>query len=415
MQVALKSKLFLTGCLAVAFLAGAFAADKKQPAKPADPFLSGPPFTLEQTLKLAAQDAIPLRRRKEAIQSRGVDFAWSDKVLEQLRAAGAGEELVEAVKAKAKMPPIPAPKAPPAVGGLSLTCAPAECEISVNGTVRGYTSQGVMEMAGVPVGNVVVDFRKSGYAARQSMVAIAEGKIANARAVLDPDRETQVGYGKELLAKMVTALGGEEVAQQMASVQATGSITLWGAAGASVRWGLLMRNRPDRALFEVKSGTIVHDVMFQGSEFTASKSLKGQDAMELPADFGFVRDNQLAAIIARLRGGQYRLLAPRVAPGQDEEYSFFAEGGTDKIWIGFDTELRPLRVRITTETGVGALLVTYGDYTKVANAWYPKSMQIKPDGRPQGIEVHLDTIDISPNFKESDFKPKARGLGNLWN
>jgi|SRR5579871_1474505 len=417
MRLAIKSSYLPAVCLALAGLVSqaAFAVDKKAPAKPADPFLSGAPFTLEQTLKLAAQEAIPLRRRKEAIQSRGVDFTWSEKIHDQLKSAGASEELVEAIKGKARMAPIPIPKAPPAVGGLTLACAPAECEVSVNGTVRGYTAQGVMELAGVPAGNAVIDFRKAGFMSKQYVIAVGEGKTASVSALLDPGRETQYAYGKDLLAKMIAALGGEEVAQQMASVQATGSITLWGAGGASVRWGLLLRNRPDRALFEAKSGNIVHDVMFQGSEFTASKSLKGQDALELPADFGFVRDNQLAAIIAKLRGGQYKLLAPRLAPGQDEEFSLFGEGGTDKISIGFDTEWRPLRVRIATETGVGSLLVTYGDYTRVNNAWYPKTMQIKPEGRPQGIELHLDTIEISPNFKESDFKPKTRGLGNLWN
>src|SRR5579863_3331544 len=109
MQFAAKSTLLLAGWLAVGATGlvapCAFAADKKQPAKPADPFLSGPPFTLEQALKLAAQDAIPLRRRKEAIQSRGVDFTWSDSVLQQLRSAGATEELMEAIKGKARLAP----------------------------------------------------------------------------------------------------------------------------------------------------------------------------------------------------------------------------------------------------------------------------------------------------------------------
>jgi hypothetical protein len=155
--------------------------------------------------------------------------------------------------------------------------------------------------------------------------------------------------------------------------------------------------------------------MFQGSEFTASKSLKGQDALELPADFGFVRDNQLAAIVAKLQTGQYKMLSPRVTPGTDEEFSLFAEGGTDKISIGLDSTLRPLRVKISTETGIGSLLVTYGDYTQAGAVWYPKTMQIKPEGRPQGIELRLDTVEISPNLKDNDFKPKARGLGNLWN
>ena len=71
-------------------------------SKGADPFLSGAPFTLDQVIRLAEQDAIPLRRRKEAIQNRGVDFSLSTEALNKLKASGTAEELIEAIKAKAR-------------------------------------------------------------------------------------------------------------------------------------------------------------------------------------------------------------------------------------------------------------------------------------------------------------------------
>src|SRR6266404_3863224 len=70
--------------------------------KNADPFLVGPPFTLDQTLKLVGQDAIPLRRRKEAIQARGVDFSWSPETINKLKSAGAADDMIELLKTKAK-------------------------------------------------------------------------------------------------------------------------------------------------------------------------------------------------------------------------------------------------------------------------------------------------------------------------
>ena len=103
--------------------------------KAADPFLAGDPFTLDQMLVLLKQDAIPLRRRKEAIESRGIAFALSSDALSKLQSAGASEEILDVIRSKAK--PVAAPVAviPKAVakGMLSLTCAPAECLVSLNG------------------------------------------------------------------------------------------------------------------------------------------------------------------------------------------------------------------------------------------------------------------------------------------
>jgi len=383
-------------------------------AKAPDPFLTGAPFTLDQVLHLASQEAIPLRRRKDAVQARGVDFTWSAEIANKLRAEGAPDELVDLIKSKARPEAIPIPKPPP-MGALGVNCAPVECDISFNGVAQGTTTGGALQIAGLAPGKAVIDFKKDGYIGKQTSVTIEEGKTASASAVLDPNRETQEAIGTALLQKMIQAIGGDEALRQLDSVQATGGVTIWGREGASVRWSLLMRNRPDRALFEAKAGNLIHEVMFTGSEFKASKSLKGQDALELPADFGFIRDNQISALITRLRNPKYKMMATHAVPVEGEEYSLFAESGTEKISIGLDAQLRPLRVRIATETGVGSVLITFSDYSQIEKAWYPSSMQIKPDGRPQGIEVHFDKVELNPVLKEGDFRPKPHGLGNLWN
>jgi hypothetical protein len=79
-----------------------------------------------------------MRRRKEAIENRGVAFALSSDTLAKLESAGASDEILDVIKSKAKPAPAP-PPAPKAVakGNLSLTCAPAECQVSLNGTSIG--------------------------------------------------------------------------------------------------------------------------------------------------------------------------------------------------------------------------------------------------------------------------------------
>src|SRR5579863_9967255 len=109
--------------------------------KSADPFLTGDPFTLDQVLILLKQDAIPLRRRKEAIENRGVAFALSSDALGKLQSAGATDDILDVIKSRAK-PVAAAPVAPKPVakGMLELSCAPAECQISLNGTAIGPTA-----------------------------------------------------------------------------------------------------------------------------------------------------------------------------------------------------------------------------------------------------------------------------------
>ncbi len=80
-----------------------------------------------------------------------------------------------------------------------------------------------------------------------------------------------------------------------------------------------------------------------------------------------------------------------------------AENGTEKISIGLDRDLRPQKVRIVTATGVGSALISYSDYFKGQKAYYPKTVQIKPDGAPHGIEVRFDNVDLTPKLNAADY------------
>jgi hypothetical protein len=383
--------------------------------KPADPFLTGDPFTLDQVLLLLKQDAIPLRRRKEAIENRGVAFAMSTDALSKLTSAGATDDILDVIKSKAKpAPPAPAPK-PLAKGMLSLTCVPAECQVSLNGSSIGPTAGGKLEAAGLTPGNWTIDFAREGFVSHQQIVTVEPAKSTMVAETLMPDRSAREAFGKQLFQKMIHALGGDDGVKTLGSVQATGSTTLWGHDGASVRWTLLMRNRTDRALFQAKSGRLLHEVMFEGSEFKASKNLKGDDALQLPTDFGMIRDDQLPALIARLQGPGYRLVADHADAVAGEDYSIVAESGTDKIAIGLDAQLRPQRIKIATETGIGSAMITYADYTQNGNAFYPKTMMIKPEGQQQGIEVRFDKVELNPNLKDPDYRLRGKALVELEN
>lgn len=411
---------FLMLALAVFFPMQASAGtDHKTPAKKGneDPFLNGAPFTFDQVLRLVGENAIPLHRRKDAIQARGVDFALTPAEIDKLKAAGATDDVLKLIKSKAKVEtavvtPPPAPKPVP-TGSLAVTCAPAECDITLNGTPLGPTKDGHIEMAHLRPGNWIVEFKKNGYIGKQTTVPVEVDKATPVAAVLDPDRATQEAFGAELFKKIVQSLGGDEGLRAQASVQAVGSAVMGAKEGHSIRWTLFMRNRPERALFQIRAGGgILNEVSFVGSEYKTSKNLKGQNALELPTEFGLIRDNQLPALLSRLSNPQFKMIATHTTPVEGEDYMLFAENTTEKIAIGVDKDLRPQRIRITTTAGVGSAVITYSDYLQKDKACYPKAMVIKAEGSDQGIDIHFDTVDFNPALKDNDYKLRGKPFAN---
>jgi hypothetical protein len=249
-----------------------------------------------------------------------------------------------------------------------------------------------------------VDFKKAGYVGSQALVTIEADKISPLAAALEPDRTTKEMFGAALFKAMVEALGGDGAIREAVSFQAEGSLTTLAPDGKSTRWTMLMRNRPDRGLLQIKGGgSVFHELAFAGSAFATSKSLKGDDARELPTDFGLVRDHQLTALIARLGGGQFTMIAHGAA-----EKTLVAEGSTETITISLDNQMRPAQVKFATATGLGSGIVTYSDYAKKDKLYYPQSMQIKMVSH--GVEARFDRIEFNPKLKDSDYELKKKFL-----
>src|SRR5260370_13873525 len=148
----IRTALFALGTIALLAAPQTAPPDRKPPVvrKNNDPFLSGAPFTFEQVLRLLAQDAIPLRRRREAIQNRGLAFSPSPEEIDKLKSLGASEEMLKAIKGKAAPVAVSLPPQPRPAGRISLTCAPAEREISLNRTSLVPTHAVILELASLP-------------------------------------------------------------------------------------------------------------------------------------------------------------------------------------------------------------------------------------------------------------------------
>ena len=75
-------------------------------------------------------------RLKEAIEARGIGFAATPAELDQLKKAGASAELLQLISSKAPGRQKPSTPPPPATGTLALQCAPVECVVSLNVSVK---------------------------------------------------------------------------------------------------------------------------------------------------------------------------------------------------------------------------------------------------------------------------------------
>jgi hypothetical protein len=366
---------------------------------------------LEQVLRYVPVIAPP--RLKEAILNRGLDFPLSFENLEKLKAAGATAEVLVVVKEKSKpevlAPVVVRPPPPPKTGGLLITCAPAECEIVVGGVAKGTTQEGMLRIPGLSLGSVRVDFKKPGYVGSEALVTIEANKISPLASTLEPDRATKEAFGAGLFKTMVQALGGHAAIRGVVSIQAQGSLTTWAPDGKSTRWTVMMRNRKDRGLLQLKGGgSLFHEIAFAGNAFTTSKNLKGDDARELPGDFGLVRDHQLAGLIVRLSGSQFKMVSNSAERTAGQSLALVAEGSTETISIGLDNDSRPAQVKFATATGLGSGIVTYSDYVKTGGLNYPLSTQIKLE--KHGVDVHFDKVEVNPKLKDSDFELKKKFL-----
>src|SRR5229473_3468666 len=119
----IRTALFALGTIALLAAPQAARPERKSPGikKNTDPFLSGAPFTFEQVLRLLGQDAIPLRRRKEAIQNRGLAFTPSPEEIDKLKSLGASDEMLKLIKSKVMPLAVSLPPKPPPAGRIALT------------------------------------------------------------------------------------------------------------------------------------------------------------------------------------------------------------------------------------------------------------------------------------------------------
>jgi hypothetical protein len=377
------------------------AVSQSKTSKGDDPFFTGAPFSLNDLLQRVG--VIADRRLSIAIERRGISFTPSQADLDKLKQAGASEELLTRIKVKAPPPPKPVVPAKPAIAGpMTLQCAPAECEVSINGKPRGATTRGSLTVEGLPAGEAVIDFKKEGFEGQQISVAVRAAVLSAHTVKLKPTAAHQANLGKELLAKMTEKLGGAAAFQQASGMTATGTATLWQSGGQQSEWKLLARLKlPKMAYLEISGNGMKWWTSLSGTDIKAdgSKQMRGGPvAGEMEKLARVFRDHQPASLVEHLK--TMRLSVPDGVAEASGAWRLHAVDDSGAYNIFLTPEYTPMRA--VSESAAGVEII-YADYAIVQKAWYPKSMTIKfPDQTQHGLEIHFTQVRFDPKLSDRD-------------
>jgi hypothetical protein len=393
----------------------ASGAPQRRPAqkpthKKDDPFLKGPPFQFADLARFVGN--IYEGRLKDAVEQRGVAFSPTAAEIDQLKKAGASPELISVIlnKApaapKAAPPPAPAPK----FGTLALQCAPAECDIFLNGVAKGHTQNGAIEIGNVPGGPVAVDFRKSGYEGEQVGLVVKAGGRVSSSATLNPTPATQQQIGNSIFAKMFERLGGKPGLVDGSTLVATGNATLWASGGQRTEWNVTGRLKlsSNLAYLEIKGAGLNWWMSLKGSDPKRGGSGKlkgGPVALEMEKLVRLYRDYQLAVLIGRIESEKMKLSATSPVADSSGKIDLRILGEADRYRFSLTPDGTPEKVVYESVSGLGSgLEVVYADYAQVGKASYPRTMAIRfADQAQHGIRLQFDDVKTAPKLSDREF------------
>ncbi len=349
----------------------------------------------------------------KVIEKRGVSFYPAPADVATLKAAGATDAeilLIEEKGAKFK-PVVVAPPKPTTAGPLTLTCAPAECVIAINGKPEGQTQGGVKKIASVPLGltsTVFVDFTKDGYIGQQAMVPLKANSPVARAVTLAPTEATRAKFGGMLLAAALAKLGGEKGSKDAAEITASGRASLFVSGGQGTEWSVVAKLKApvEMASLDLEGAGTKWWVSLKGSDtkFGGSGKLKGTPlALETEKLVQQYRDFQPAALLRSFIAGKYQMLSDSPAADPSEGAAFKASSSSESYTVTVAPSGLPQKVLFESASGLGSgLQVIYADYVAVGAAKVPRDMEITAHGE-RGAKFVFDSVKASPALKDKEF------------
>ncbi len=408
-------RLILAGALCWAAQYGRAQTSSQQPGE--QPASQPAVLTLSDVRDLVGEIKNGIVDEKEVLGLlvvRGVDFRLTAEIADSLRELGATDTLLNAID---RVGPKEQPKR---TGSLSLICAPAECQVviegpEINGKSTPSTVKGRALITDLPPERVTITFSKEGYSSVQKSVQVLEGAATEASVTLEMTPATREANGKKLLALVLHALGAEKDVKGLQNVTGAGSATVY-TAGEPAVWDFDVTIGPP-PLVEMKLSKGGSDLIYQCNgercaerrkskiHLHSGKKLPEPVAAELESELQVVVRYHFAAFLGALTAAGIRISTPVDAgtPGQEQHLN--AEGHDFVYHITVGPDLLPKMVEYESMGGLGSgLRVFYGSYSKLGDAQYPKRTTIRlSDKEQRGIEIRLDSLQAGSKLQPSDF------------
>lgn len=367
------------------------------------------PLSLQDVLRFLDSFKRDIASEQEVIEklARGVDFKADPETLAALREKGATVGIIAEIEKRAK-------REDP-TSTLSLSCAPAECQIRINGQSAVATSDGQLVKSGLKLGDVTIDFEKDGYITEQRVVKVSGAEPGPPISVnLEPTDATKAANGKKLYGMMIAALGVTGNLKDLRSITAGGSMTSY-KDGKPADWDFALAMGPPN-LVQMKVTGSAGGIFFlcngerceekkKGFLFLkGGKQLPRAVADQLEPNLRLFSRYHLVSFLQTLDSNAVRLTGRSVDTDSKTERHVHAEAPDSSYDLTVGPDLLPNLIEYNPRNGLGAVKVTYGEYVKVGGYYYPKHTSIGlPGSADSGIQVRLERVDLGSNLRASDF------------
>jgi hypothetical protein len=329
------------------------------------------------------------------VERFGLAFRPTTDQMAGLRGLAASPALISAI-AGARLPA--QPPAPPRDAAVSITCAPVDCDLSINGSPVGRTQGGAHPWIKVRPGAVTIVASAPHYKSAHSLqeLALAPGELSHMEFNFEPVPGYLTEFGGDLRQRMLSAVGSPPATNSSTFVT-SGTLYAREANGRSVLWSL-------RAW--IRGPELVRLDLSRLNELYTFPWIPPRGKKRPPK-----YPPQLEAITARFASAilqhQISLLA---APATSAEAVnplqrvLQVKGADTSYRVILDEAFRPLRIEKENALSTDSATYLYAEYSQFDGMLWPGLIQVATPGSGLMFEVRFAGVQ-----HEDD--PAARGLG----
>ena len=368
-------------------LNGQQRSDLSRPAQAAVAF-DGLIQYLRESSRDPESDAVLIK----LIERFGLAFRPTSDQLTRLRNAANSSKLASAIEGARLPPPPPAP--PDAA--VSISCAPIDCDLSINGAPAGRTQGGTHPWITLRPGPVTIAASNPNYeitGSRQDLV-LAPGELQSLSFRFEPSRRYLTDSGRLLLQGMVDALGKTPATNSATSI-ASGTLYLREANGRTVLWSF-------RAW--IRGSDLVWLDLSRLNELYTFPWIATRAKKHAPK-----YPPQLEAVAARLASGVLSRQIPLLtAPGMSAEAVnppqpvLRVKGADCSYLVTLDNFFRPLRIENENAPSTDNATYMYSEYSQFDGVLWPGVIQVTAAGPGLAFEVRFSGVQHTD-------EPAARG------